>query len=344
MFEYVLKSPGIIGKMERSLPVPAADEVLVKIKYVGICGSDIHLYHGTYNGPHSYPMLFGHEWAGEVVSVGEDAGNLKPGDVVTGDCSRYCSTCVRCVEDKNLCESIEKFGITIDGASAEYIVRKAKYIYKAELGMEEQLLCLTEPVAVAAHLLSKIRQTCNREMAELNILVMGGGVIGMSAMMLLKHMYHCEQVSLYDLSEYRKDIARNAGARIPDDESLNITVREGNYAALYNAAEYDVVIETTGVPAVFANTFNLLKPAGILGCVGMAAEVVIPQKQIVTKALTVVGSIGGTGEFPFAMEFIKRHPEEVKKLISHYYSMAEFEEAFSTAQKADISMKVVLTV
>lgn len=344
MFEYVLKNPGTIEKTEQNLPAPAADEALVKMKYIGICGSDIHLYHGTYNGPHSYPMLFGHEWAGEVVSAGKDAGDLKPGDVVTGDCSRYCGTCARCAEDKNLCESIEKFGITIDGASAEYIIRKAKYIYKAEPGIEEQLLCLTEPIAVAAHLISKIRQTCNREMADLNILVMGGGVIGMSAMMLLKYMYHCEQVSLYDLSEYRKDIARKADARIPDDDSLNIAVQDGNYATLYNAAKYDVVIETTGVPAVFTNTFNLLKPAGILGCVGMAAEVVIPQKQIVTKALTVVGSIGGTGDFPFAMEFITRYPEEAKKLISHYYSMAELEEAFSTAQKADISMKVVLTV
>lgn len=342
MFEYVLKEPKTVERLERDLPVPAANEALIKVNYVGICGSDIHLFHGTYNGPHRYPMLFGHEWSGEVIRIGDQVTRVRPGDVVTGDCSRYCGSCKNCETDQNLCQHIEKFGITIDGATAEYIVRDEKYLYQGGQEIEGKLLVLSEPVAVAAHLIAKVKHVCVGDMSKKNILVLGGGVIGMSAMMLLKNLFGCSNVFLFDLSEHRCEIARSAGAEIPDQDSLNRKAEDGNYAALYEAAKYDVILETTGVPSVFANAFHLLRPSGILGCVGMATNVEIPQKQIVTKSLTIVGSIGGTGDFAAAMEFIREFPEEAGKLISHYYPMEEVEAAFVMARKPDESMKVVL--
>lgn len=344
MIEYVLEKPGIVTPTEKEIPDIKPEEVLIKVKYIGICGSDIHLYHGTYQGPHNYPMLFGHEWAGEVAAVGNNVTLVRVGDLVTGDCSRYCDSCINCETDKNLCQNIEKFGITVDGASGEYIVRNQRYVYKGETGISDKLLCLSEPVAVAAHLIEKVKHVCADGLKHKKILVYGGGVIGMSAMMLLKNMYGCEQLSLYDLSEYRTGIARDSGAEIPDGESLNIKVEEGNYAALYGAAQYDIILETTGVPAVFTNAFTLLKPGGVLGCVGMAASVDIPQKQIVTKSLTIVGSIGGTGDFQTAMDFIMRYPEEAVKLISHYFHIDDMDHAFATASKPDSSMKVVLSL
>lgn len=344
MIEYVLRQPGEVAAVDKELPELQPEEVLIKVKYVGICGSDIHLYHGTYQGPHSYPMLFGHEWAGEVTAAGDNVSSVNAGDWVTGDCSKYCGSCKNCEKDKNLCLYIEKFGITIDGASAEYIVRDQKYLYKGGPDIPEKLLCLSEPIAVAAHLISKVRNVCKEGLREKQVLIFGGGVIGMSAMMLLKHMYDCEYVALYDLSEHRTGIAGTSGADIPDAESLKAAGDGGNYAALYESARYDIILETTGVPAVFSNAFSLLKPAGILGCVGMAASVEIPQKQIVTKSLTVVGSIGGSGDFRTAMEFIKKYPEEAEKLISHYYPMSDFKEAFSMAGEIEKSMKVVLTL
>ena len=344
MIEYVLKEPKCVEKLERDIPEPGPEEALIKIKYVGICGSDIHLFNGTYNGPHQYPMLFGHEWAGEVVRVGAKVTKVQPEDVVTGDCSRYCGTCENCKSDQNLCSHIEKFGITIDGASAEYIVRNEKYLYKGGSDIEGKLLVLSEPVAVAAHLIEKVKRICRGDIREKNILVLGGGVIGMSAMMLLRNLCECGKVDLFDLSGHRCEIARSAGAGIPDGDSLNVKAEDGNYAALYEAAKYDIVLETTGVPSVFANAIHLLRPAGLLGCVGMAAKVEIPQKQIVTKSLTIVGSIGGTGDFPTAMKFVREFPDEAGKLISHYYPMNDVGEAFAMAKRTDVSMKVVLTL
>lgn len=135
MISYILKEPKCVEPQEGPKPVPQGHDALIRIQYVGICGSDIHLFNGSYNGPHSYPMRFGHEWSGVVEAVGSDVTAVKVGDVVTGDCSRFCGKCPSCGKDRNLCEHIEKFGITIDGASAEYILRDEKYLYKAPEGI-----------------------------------------------------------------------------------------------------------------------------------------------------------------------------------------------------------------
>lgn len=344
MISYILKQPHCVEPVEEVKPVPTGHEVLVRIKNVGICGSDIHLFHGTYNGPHSYPMKFGHEWSGVVEAVGEQVAAIRPGDLVTGDCSRFCGSCPACENDRNLCARIEKFGITIDGSSAEYILRDEKYLYKSPVGMDERLLCLSEPVAVAAHLLEKIRRVLPGGFAGKRVLVLGGGVIGMSALMLLRHMEDCEQAELYDLAASRAAVAASEGARIPKAEELSVETGGADYASMYACAVYDVVIETTGVASVFANTLNLVRPGGILGCVGMIAKVEVAQKLIVTKALTVIGSIGGTGDFDRAMEFLVSFPEAAGKLISHTFPMAQVGEAFATAQSPEGSMKVVLTL
>lgn len=343
MLQYVLFEPGRIAEKETAIPEPSGTQVLIRIRYVGICGSDIHLYRGSYSGPHSYPMLLGHEWSGVVEKTGDGVTGFAPGDVVTGDCSRFCGACEACETDANLCAHIEKFGITIDGATAQYILRDQKYLYKAPKGMERELLCLCEPVAVAAHLLRRVRKCLDGDLREKRILVLGGGVIGMSAMMLLRNMHGCEQIDLFDLAASRKEIAAAAGARIPSPQELKPPTG-ADYASLYAAAVYDVVIETTGVASVFANALYYVKPGGILGCLGMIAKAEIAQKLIVTKALTLIGSIGGTGDFPQAMEFLCTYPETARKLISHYFPMPQAPEAFAVAGNPEGTMKVVLTL
>lgn len=342
MIEYILKEPRNIKQAISEVASPKGTDVLIRIHHVGICGSDIHLFKGTYSAPHTYPMLFGHEWAGVVEAIGEKVTKVTVGDLVTGDCSRYCGKCPNCEVNKNLCSHIEKFGITIDGASAEYILRDEMYLYKAPKDLRRDLLCLSEPVAVAANLIKKVHDVTNTSFAEKKVLVMGGGVIGMSAAMLLRHMDGCKDVSLYDISHNRVSVAAAAGMTIPTKEELEIEPSGSDYSSMYANAKYDIVLETTGVGAVFANTFNLVKPGGVLGCVGMIANVTIPQKLIVTKGLAIVGSIGGTGSFEDAMKFIRDYPQYAEKLISHHFPICDFEDAFNTACNTNISMKVVL--
>lgn len=338
MKEYILTEPYKIDVREMPIPEPGEGEVLIKISNVGICGSDIHLYNGTYSGPNSYPILFGHEWSGTVVKKGCKVTKVEVGDKVTGDCSRYCGHCVNCKRDKNLCKEIEKFGITIDGASSEYIVRDEKYIYKAPSDINMKLLALTEPIAVARHLIVKmIRQT--GALREKKILIYGGGAIGQAALLILKHEFGCDDVYLSDLIPYRMELSEKFGGKKPEPEELK-WMYENSYFNMYNKTPFDVVIETTGVAGVFANAINLVRPGGVLGCVGMISSVEIPQKLIVTKAMTIIGSIGGTEEFDDVIRFIHSNEELVKNMVSHEFSCDDIPEAFDHASNPQDAMKV----
>lgn len=342
MKAYVLKGPGVLEAKEREIPQPGPREVLIRVTNVGICGSDIHLYRGTYNGPQNYPILFGHEWSGIVERTGAEVIKVKPGDKVTGDCSRYCGHCDHCSADRNLCRTIEKFGITVDGASAEYIVRDEQYIYPADRSADLETLALAEPIAVAKHLLEKILKLGGAYQGK-KVLIYGGGAIGQAALLLLRLHYGCEQVDLSDLIQYRTKMAEEFGARIPAAGELEWNL-ENDYPNMYNKTVYDVVIETTGAAPVFANALNLLKPGGYLGCVGMIGKAEIPQKLIVTKSLTVTGSIGGTEEFEDVIAFIHEHREAVRKLISHVFPAAKTDQAFAMAAEASRAMKISIAL
>lgn len=341
MKAFLYKSPKNLEIAERKSPEIKDNQVLIKVKNIGICGSDIALYNGTYNGPHNYPMLFGHEWSGIVVEVGKNVEGISVGDKVTGDCSRYCGTCDYCKVDKNLCQYIEKFGITVDGASAEYIVRDAKYVYKAPKELDFDLICLAEPIAVAAHMIKKILRVA-KDLKDKKILVMGGGPIGLASLMLLKKMYNCSSVDLFDIVENRTKLAESLGAGRPPEEVLNSTSDDNSYSSLYTSAYYDIIIETTGNAKAFVNTFHLVKPSGIIGCVGMLTNVDIPQKLIALKSLTIIGSIGGTGEFEEVLEFIKTYPDYVRHLVSHKFPITDSERAFEACKDVANAMKVEL--
>ena len=341
MKAYYLEAPNKIGRVEKEKPHIHNHDVLVKVSHVGICGSDFHLYRGTYSGPFRYPMLFGHEWSGVVEAVGSNVTKFKKGDKVTGDCSRYCGTCENCIVDRNLCLEIEKFGITTDGASAEYIARDSKYLYKAPDSMSLELLCLAEPMAVAFHLIKRLTKQVD-QVQEKNILIFGGGAIGICAFMILNKHFECGHVSLFDISKYRSTFAQNLGANIPDEETLVQKGDDSGYHAMYSRAQYDVIIETTGNGEVITNTLNLTKPLGFIGFAGMTPEVKLHQKVIVLKALTLLGSIGGTGAFPDAIAFINRNADYVRQLITHKVSAKNLDQAFEMSRNVDKAMKVLL--
>ena len=156
MNKIIIDKPNVFTTETCQKPSVQNEEVLIKVARISLCGSDIHLYKGTYSGPINYPVVFGHEWSGVVEETGAKVTRFKKGDKVTGDCSRYCSDCEYCQVDKNLCVNIEKYGITIDGASAGYVVRNQKYLYKLTRNVSLKAGALVEPIAVGANLIEKV--------------------------------------------------------------------------------------------------------------------------------------------------------------------------------------------
>lgn len=341
MNKIIIDKPKVFKTAICQKPLLQNNEVLIKVSRVSLCGSDVHLYKGTYSGPINYPIMFGHEWSGVVEETGENVTKFKRGDKVTGDCSRYCSDCEYCEVDKNLCVNIEKYGITIDGASAEYIVRNEKYLYKLTKNVSVKLGALAEPIAVGANLIDKVVKQ-KGHISDKKILVLGAGGIGMGLLFLLINKYNCRNLFVRDLSERKMEMAKELGAIEFDNTRRNDT--ENNYKSLYTNAEFDVVFETTGNAEVFGSTLNLLRPLGILASLGMIPSVEINQKLIVIKSLSIIGSIGGTGYFDDVIDVISKYGKSIEKLISCEYQadIDGVEKAFKAAQDPSKTVKAQL--
>lgn len=340
----LLRGPGRLEITKTDIAGPGPGEVLIEVDNIGLCGSDLHLYKGSYNGPHKYPMYFGHEWAGRVVEDGDGPqGSLKPGDAVTGDCSHFCSKCSMCAKDKNLCAGIEKYGITIDGASRQFITLDKKYVYKAPEGVRMDLLSLAEPLAVAARATGRAAAAIGKErMGEADALVLGAGPIGLGAMLSLRHLYGAAGVYGDDLIEARRDAIHKVGAK---PVARSDRAASDDYASLYSKTLWDVVVETTGAPGAAERALAEVKPMGVVVLLGFLPRAEYGLRLITMKALTVIGSIGGTGNFEDAIGLIASRPDEVGTLIGGKVGYKEAEKAFelglgrSATGKVQISFK-----
>ena len=344
-----MQSKGIVlcgGKqlemVTADLEEPAGSQVLVRTHAVGLCGSDSSLYLGTYEGPRNYPLYFGHEWSGTVEAVGPQVTRLMPGDKVTGDCSLYCGACQFCGRDNNLCQQIEKFGITVDGASRQFFLQDERYLYRANPAADLDLVALSEPLAVGAHAVRRVHEA-RPDLAREKILVLGGGAIGLACLFALKVLEGCEHVELYDLVEERVAKAVAAGAASPTDvAAAGMGADAAGYGGLYSGRGYDAIFETSGSAAAFAGAVSLLRPLGTVMALGFIPSVQFGLKQITFKAAQIMGSIGGTGEFDRVLEFVADYPELAGQLVSHRVPFGEAHRAFELAADRGRSMKVLL--
>ncbi|MCJ7788799.1 MAG: alcohol dehydrogenase catalytic domain-containing protein [Candidatus Atribacteria bacterium] len=329
--------------IENKLVEPGQGEVLIRINNVGLCGSDLHLYEGTYSAPSNYPIFFGHEWAGTVEKIGRDVKALTTGDKVTGDCSIYCNNCEYCNKDKNLCKNIQKYGITIDGASRQYIIRSEQYLYKLPETISLKIASLLEPLAVACHAASRLEKVIGNYSKQ-RILVYGGGTIGLSVVAVLKKVFNYNDIYLYDLIPTRMKLAQKIGAKILENISL---VKSGEqeqiiYSDFYHPDNFDVIFETTGVDEVFNNALNIVNPLGSIVVIGFIPEVKIKLKLITLKALNIIGSIGGTGEFEKLIPVVNKNQEYFSNLISHRFFFTDWLSAFKVASQREKAIKVQL--
>ncbi len=322
------------------VPMPTGSQVLIKTHAVGLCGSDISLYNGTYEGPKNYPIYFGHEWSGTVEAIGPDVTKVQPGDKVTGDCSMFCGECEFCAVDKNLCKYIEKRGITLDGASRQYTLQDEKYIYRADPAADLDLVALSEPLAVGAHAVRRV-SAVRPDLKHAKILVMGGGTIGFSCFFALKYIAGCERVELYDLVQSRVDKALRLGAAELTDVIDAIGDSE-SYGGMYSGRGYDAIFESTGSPAAFRQAVDLLRPLGTVMALGFIPAVEFGLKTITLKAAHIMGSIGGTGEFDTVLDFITRHPDIAGQIVSHRVAFEDYAQAFAAASDRRNAMKVLI--
>jgi L-iditol 2-dehydrogenase len=341
-FQLCLKAPGMISRTPLHLDTVQDTEVLVRVHSLGICATDLSLFSGTYTAPHKLPICFGHEWSGVVETVGAGVSGLLPGDRVVGECSLSCGHCGLCRHNPNLCRNIQKFGITTDGAARTHVIVQERFLHRAGCAVDMGVLALAEPLAVAAR---GVATALHRERPLFDgqrVLVLGGGMIGVACVAVLRLLHRCESVFLFDPIPSRCARARLFGAQALTTTDIPQGSPSNKYSDLYQSNGYDIIFETTGSPVAFKQSLQQLNPGGAVVHFGFLEEVTFAPKILAIKGAHMVGSIGGSGMFEAVLPLVLEHADTFRELITHTFAAADCDAAFASASDRQDSLKTQL--
>lgn len=214
MIQQVMPAPGEIVFRKIPVPTPGPNEVLIKIHTIGICGSDIHVYHGKHPFT-SYPVTQGHEVSGEVSALGEQVSDLYIGQKVTIEPQVFCGKCYPCTHGKyNLCENLKVMGFQTTGTASTYFIAHHSKITPLPEMLTYEEGAMIEPLSVAVHAVRRFGDVTGKQIA-----VLGAGPIGNLVAQAAKAM-GAKSVLITDISDYRLALARQCGA----DFAVNTTI------------------------------------------------------------------------------------------------------------------------
>ena len=276
----ILNSPGTLSIGTRPKPVPQPDEVLLRVQFVGLCGSDLNSFRGR-NPLVVYPRILGHEIAAIVEDAGNAADTLPSGTSVTLLPYTNCGKCASCLRNRpNACEHNQTLGVQRDGALTEYISVPASRIMRGNLSLKE--LCLVEPLTVGFHAVSRGRVTAKDKVA-----ILGCGGVGLGA--IAAASFTGAATITIDVDDRKLEIARKAGAHVcinSQTQNLHDALRECT-----NGSGPDVFIEAIGLPQTFRLAVEEVAFTGRVVYIGYAKEpVAYETKLFVQKELDILGS------------------------------------------------------
>lgn len=313
---------------ERADPVPERGEVLVKVKACGICGTDVHIFHGNYQV--KYPLIPGHELSGEVCAVGEGVTGISVGDRVAVDPNNACGQCSYCRQGRvNLCKNLNPIGVTRDGGFAEYCRVPAVQIYLLPDSVSFEQGALMEPLACALR---------GIQMAEIapgdTVAVLGSGTMG-GLLLQLARTSGGGKMFLSEPIPKRREIALSFGA----DLTVNPLEDDVHQALLsLDPDGADVVFEAAGLAVTAEQSLQLAKRGGkviFFGVVSPTEKVEVSPYLINENELTIRGSFNNPLTNSRALELIASGRVSVEPYISHRFPIEQFEEAFSLFGKPE---------
>lgn len=312
--------PGEMKVVSVEKPVVKAGEVLVKLCYVGFCGSDLNTYLGK-NPMVKLPVIPGHEIGAVIEAVGEDVpAHIQPGVSCTVNPYTACGSCPSCRNGRpNACQFNQTFGVQRDGAMCEYIaVPWGKVIPDAEITPRD--FALVEPMSVGFHAVSRAQVT------DLDVvMVIGCGMIGVGA--IVRSALRGARVVAVDIDDSKLALAKRLGAAYTiNSKTEDVHAR---LQAITNNAGPDVVIEAVGAPPTYQMAINEVAFTGRVVCIGYAkTEIAFETKYFVQKELDIRGSRNAMPEdFRAVIEYMKRGTCPKEELISGIYEPEQAQEA-----------------
>lgn len=337
----VMNGIGKMGYVEREVPQPADNEVLVKLKYVGICGSDMHYYETGRIGDYVVkpPFVLGHEPGGVVVEVGKDVKHLKIGDRVALEPGKTCGHCEYCKEGKyNLCPDVVFFATPpVDGVFQEYVAHEAALCFKLPDNVDTMEGALIEPLAVGFHAANQ-----GGAHAGQTAVVFGAGCIGLVSMMALK-AEGVSKVYVVDIMQKRLDKALELGATgVINSMDKNV---QDEISRLTEGKGVDLVIETAGMEITTRQAIHIAKKGSTIVLVGYSktGEMTLPLSLALDKELTFKTVFRYRHIYPMAIEAVASGKVNLKGIVSNVFSFDDIQNAMdkSVSDKANIVKSVV---
>ena len=326
---------------ERPVPVPKENEVLVKVEYVGICGSDLHYFESGRIGDFvvEYPFVLGHEAGGTVVEVGANVKNLKVGDRVAMEPGKTCGTCEFCKQGKyNLCKDVIFFATPpVDGVFQEYVAHEANLCFKLPDNVSTMEGALIEPLAVGFHAANQ-----GGAHAGQTAVVMGAGCIGLVSMMALK-AEGVSRVYVVDIMQKRLDKALELGA----DGVINSREKDAvqTILDLTDGLGCDLVIETAGTEITTRQAIEMAQKGANIVLVGYSksGEMTLPMSLALDKELTFKTVFRYRHIYPMAIDAVASGKINLKGIVTNIFDFDDIQNAMdkSISDKANIVKAVV---
>lgn len=326
----------------REVPAPKAEdlkgnEILLNIKKIGICGSEIHSYHGLHPATF-YPVVQGHEYSGVVVAVGPDVKDFKPGDRVTARPQLVCGECNPCKRGQyNVCEHLRVQAFQADGAAQDYFVVTEDRTVHIPDGMSMEYAAMVEPSAVGAHATSR-----PRELKGKNVIVSGAGTIG-NLIAQFAQARGAKKVVITDVSDYRLAKARECGIA----HTLNVakTPIKDALKELFGEEGYQVGFEVAGVESSVRALMETIEKGGDVIIVGVhAKDPQISMFYLGEHELNLIGSMMYRHEdYLKAVEEISKGTINLAPLVSNRFPFEQYDEAYQFIDaNRETCMKVIV--
>lgn len=328
MLSIIVDNPHSMALRKRPVPHPAPGEVRLRVRYAGICGSDLHIFHGK-NPFAAYPRVIGHEFVGDIDAVGAGVGTHRIGERVVVDPVISCGECHACrIGRRNVCSRLQVIGVHRDGGFSEYTCVPACNAYAVPAGLAAPAAAVIEPFAVAANITHR-----TGVLREDVALIYGAGPIGLNLLQVLKRV-HGIRTFITDHVDERLALARHCGAGA--DEVIN-TAREAIEPALAKrgaASGPTLIYDAVCHPSILEEAVRIAAPAGRIGILGFSVTPsAIPQQELTRKELTLYASRLNCEMFPTVIDWISRGLVDPGRIVTHRMNFRDVADAFELAER-----------
>ena len=339
LLQQVMTAPGKIEFREVPVPEIGANQVLVKMMRLGICGSDIHVYHGKH--PYtSYPVTQGHEVSGIIAQVGEGVKDLKVGQKVVIEPQVYCGQCYPCTHGKyNLCEQLKVMGFQTTGAASEYFAVDAQKVDVIPDAMSLDEGAMIEPLAVTVHAAKRFPG-----LSGARVCILGCGPIGILLLQSCKALGAAE-VMVTDVSDYRLSLARELGA----DHVYNTSKTDFAQAMLeaYGPDKADVIYDCAGNDTTMDQAIQTCRKGGTIILVAVfAGQAHVDLAKLNDSELTLDSSMMYRHEdYLDALRIVAEGKVKLAPLMSRHFAFRDFQKAYEFIDThRESTMKVIVDI